>query len=120
MNAAILNLCLAATGAVFVVMLVTVWVSYKSRRSAEASPGSLGMELIWTVIPWLIVIAAAAPAAIEIMRNSRSGTTTQGRSAYDGLARVARQKSVTSMTWRGAQNFRHNAGTPPIKDLPER
>jgi heme/copper-type cytochrome/quinol oxidase subunit 2 len=71
-NAAILNLCLTVTSVIFVVMLVNVWVSHRSRRLAEASAGSLVTELIWSVIPWVIVVAAAAPAALEIMRHGGS------------------------------------------------
>jgi heme/copper-type cytochrome/quinol oxidase subunit 2 len=56
----------------FVVMLLTVLRSHRSRRQARIPVGSLVLELVWSVIPWLILIGAVTPAAIGILRDSRT------------------------------------------------
>jgi len=66
----ILRLLTTVFAALFVVTLLTVVMSHRSRRQAKLPTGSLVMELIWNVIPWLIVAGAVTPAFIGIMRNS--------------------------------------------------
>lgn len=68
MTAVILGLFTTVALGVLVVMLVTTCVSHRSRRQATATASSLLFELIWSVIPWLIVVAAATPSVISIMR----------------------------------------------------
>jgi heme/copper-type cytochrome/quinol oxidase subunit 2 len=53
---------------VLVVMLVTTCTSYKSRRNCATRTASLLSELLWSAIPWLILIAAATPSVLSIMR----------------------------------------------------
>ncbi len=66
----ILVLLTAVTIGLFVVMLVTVVMSHRSRCQAKVPTGSLVGELIWSVVPWLIVVGAVTPAVIGIMRHS--------------------------------------------------
>jgi heme/copper-type cytochrome/quinol oxidase subunit 2 len=53
---------------VLVVMLVTACTSHKSRRNSATRTASLLSELLWSAIPWLILIAAATPSVLSIMR----------------------------------------------------
>jgi heme/copper-type cytochrome/quinol oxidase subunit 2 len=64
----ILGLLTTVAVGLFVVMLLTVFMSHRSRRRARIPVGSLVLELIWSVIPWLILLGAVTPAAIGIMR----------------------------------------------------
>lgn len=68
MTAVILGLFMTVAVGVLVVMLVTTCVSHRSRRQAAASASSLVFELIWSVIPWLIGVAAVTPSVLSIMR----------------------------------------------------
>ena len=56
----------------FVVMLLTVLMSHRSRRRARVPVGSLVRELIWSVIPWLILVGAVTPAVVGIMRDAQT------------------------------------------------
>jgi heme/copper-type cytochrome/quinol oxidase subunit 2 len=56
----------------FVVMLLNALMSHRSRRRARLSVGSLALELIWSVIPWVILVGAVTPAVVGIMRDSRA------------------------------------------------
>ena len=68
MTAMILGLFTTVVFGVLVVMLVTICVSHRSRRNSAACTSSLLGELIWSAIPWLILVAAATPSAVVIMR----------------------------------------------------
>jgi heme/copper-type cytochrome/quinol oxidase subunit 2 len=68
----ILGLLTTVVIGLFVVMLLTVLMSHRSRRRARAPVGSLVRELIWSVIPWLILVGAVTPAVIGIMRDSET------------------------------------------------
>jgi heme/copper-type cytochrome/quinol oxidase subunit 2 len=68
MTAVILGLFTTVAFAVLVVMLVMICVSHRSRRHTATCASSLLSELIWSAIPWLILIAAATPSVISIMR----------------------------------------------------
>lgn len=68
MTAMILGLFTTVVFGVLVVMLVTICVSHRSRRDTAAFTSSLLGELIWSAIPWLILIGAATPSVLSIMR----------------------------------------------------
>jgi heme/copper-type cytochrome/quinol oxidase subunit 2 len=68
----ILGLLTTVAVALFVVMLLTVLTSYQLRRRAKIPVGSLVLELIWSVIPWLILVGAVTPAVVGIMRDSQT------------------------------------------------
>jgi len=68
MTEAILGLLATVAFAVLVVMLVAACTSHRSRRDAAVRAISLLWELVWSAIPWVIMIAAAAPSVVSIMR----------------------------------------------------
>ena len=68
----ILGLLTTVAIGLFVVMLLTVLMSHRSRRRARVPVGSLVREVIWSVIPWLILVGAVTPAVVGIMRDSRT------------------------------------------------
>jgi heme/copper-type cytochrome/quinol oxidase subunit 2 len=68
MTAVILGLFTTVALGVLVVMLATTCASHRSRRHQAASTSSLLFELLWSVIPWLIGIAAVTPSVLSIMR----------------------------------------------------
>lgn len=68
----IVELLMVVAFGLFVVMSLMVCVSHRSRRRTKSFTGSLVMELIWSVIPWLILVGAITPAVMGIMRDSRS------------------------------------------------
>ena len=68
----ILGLLTTVAMGLFVVMLLSVFMSYRSRRRAKIPVGLLALELIWSVIPWLILVGAVTPAVIGIIRDSRA------------------------------------------------
>jgi heme/copper-type cytochrome/quinol oxidase subunit 2 len=68
MSAVILGLFATVAFGVLVVMLVVTCASHRLRRHTATCTSSLLSELTWSVIPWLILIAAATPALISIMR----------------------------------------------------
>ena len=65
-----LGLLTTVAAGVLVVMLASAWLSHRARRQLAAHASSLLTELIWSVVPWLILLAAALPAAIVIMRDN--------------------------------------------------
>jgi heme/copper-type cytochrome/quinol oxidase subunit 2 len=68
----ILGLFSTVAVTLFVVMLLTVLMSHRSRRRAKTPVGSLVRELIWSVVPWLILVGAVTPAVLGIMRDSQT------------------------------------------------
>jgi heme/copper-type cytochrome/quinol oxidase subunit 2 len=68
MTAMILSLFTTVVFGVLVVMLVMICVSHRSRRDTAAFTSSHLGELIWSAIPWLILIGAATPSVLSIMR----------------------------------------------------
>jgi len=87
----IFRLCTSVAIAVFVVMLITAYLGHRSRRRLEATSGSFAVELIWAVIPWLILIAAGTPAALVIMREARAQTPALGDRVTPAIVSVAGQ-----------------------------
>jgi heme/copper-type cytochrome/quinol oxidase subunit 2 len=72
MTTVILGLLMYVAIAVFIMMSVTVCLSHRSRPQAQASRRSLAVELIWNVVPWLILVGAVTPAVIGILRDSQA------------------------------------------------
>ncbi|MDB6009337.1 MAG: hypothetical protein JWL65_1587 [Gammaproteobacteria bacterium] len=68
----VLGLLTTVVMGLFVVMLATVVMSHRARLRASMPVGSLVLELIWSVIPWLMLLGAVTPAVIGIMRDSRA------------------------------------------------
>jgi heme/copper-type cytochrome/quinol oxidase subunit 2 len=68
MTVMMLGLFMTVAFGVLVVMLVVTCVSHRSRRHTATGTSSLLSELIWSAIPWLILISAATPSVISIMR----------------------------------------------------
>jgi heme/copper-type cytochrome/quinol oxidase subunit 2 len=68
----ILGLLTTVAMTLFVVMLLTVLIHHRSRRRARVPVGSLVRELIWSVIPWLILVGAVTPAVVGIMHDSQT------------------------------------------------
>jgi heme/copper-type cytochrome/quinol oxidase subunit 2 len=68
MTALFLGLFTTVALGVLVVMLVTTCASHRSRRHSETRTASLLSELLWSAVPWLILIAAATPSVLSIMR----------------------------------------------------
>jgi heme/copper-type cytochrome/quinol oxidase subunit 2 len=68
----VLGLLTTVVMGLFVVMLATVVMSHRARLRASIPVGSLVLELIWSVIPWLMLLGAVTPAVIGIMRDSRA------------------------------------------------
>jgi heme/copper-type cytochrome/quinol oxidase subunit 2 len=70
MTAMILGVFTTVAFGVLVVMLVTTCVSHRSRRNPATCTSSLLTELIWSTIPWLILVAAVTPSAVVILRGN--------------------------------------------------
>jgi heme/copper-type cytochrome/quinol oxidase subunit 2 len=67
MRVIILGMCALLAAGVLGTMLLSVW---SSRRTVDRTPDfrqGIVAELVWAVIPCLMVIAAAIPAAIAII-----------------------------------------------------
>ena len=63
MRLIVLEVCAGIVALLFVVMLVAT-ASHRARlRAGGEYPASALAEYLWAVIPWLIVAAAAFPAA---------------------------------------------------------
>jgi heme/copper-type cytochrome/quinol oxidase subunit 2 len=74
MSPVILGLLATVAAVLLVVMLVSTCMTHRLRRQANAPAGSLVVELIWNVIPWLILVAAVMPAADVILRDAPAAT----------------------------------------------
>jgi heme/copper-type cytochrome/quinol oxidase subunit 2 len=67
MRVALLGVCALLALGVFAAMLLGVG---RRHEAPDAQPGArrgLALELVWAVIPCLMVIAAVMPAAIKIL-----------------------------------------------------
>ena len=66
MRLATLLICVLIAAGVFAAMFVAIW---RSRGVASTTPGirqSFVIELMWAIIPCLMVVAAATPAIIAV------------------------------------------------------
>lgn len=68
MRLVIMGMCTLVAAGVFVAMFVSLW---STRRATALAPSafrqSFAMELVWTAIPCLMILAAAVPAVIAIV-----------------------------------------------------
>lgn len=68
MRLIVMGMCALVAACVFVAMFVSLW---STRRATAATPTafrqSFAMELVWTAIPCLMILAAAVPAVIAIL-----------------------------------------------------
>jgi heme/copper-type cytochrome/quinol oxidase subunit 2 len=69
MSAVLFLLYITIAGAVCVTMLLATWRSHRSQQRLAITSGSLVAELIWAMIPWLMMLAAVAPTALESLRH---------------------------------------------------
>jgi len=76
-----LGICLVIFVGVFSVMFYSIWAHRKSRGAKPASfHESIGVEITWTVIPFLIVIGMALPATktvVEMKDTSNADLTVK-------------------------------------------
>ncbi|TSH93337.1 cytochrome c oxidase subunit II [Verticiella sediminum] len=80
-----LGICLFIFVAVFGVMFYSIWAHRKSRGVKPATfHESLGVEVAWTVVPFLIVIAMALPATSTVvaMKDTSSAELTVKATGY--------------------------------------
>lgn len=67
MRVIIFGLCVMFALGVFVAMFVSIWSTHRRSEAYLHSRQSLGVELVWAAIPWLIFLSAAIPAAALIL-----------------------------------------------------
>ncbi|MFW7347704.1 MULTISPECIES: cytochrome c oxidase subunit II [Pigmentiphaga] len=80
-----LAICLVIFIAVFAVMFYSIWAHRKSRGAKPASfHESIGVEVAWTVIPFLIVIGMALPATktVVAMKDTSNADLTVKATGY--------------------------------------
>ncbi|MGB3067561.1 MAG: cytochrome c oxidase subunit II [Ottowia sp.] len=119
-----LILCLVIFVAVFSVMFYSVW---KHRKSKGAKPAkfheSVTVEIIWTIVPFLIVIAMALPATKLVVAQKDTSnadltikaTGYQWKWGYDYINGEGEGISFLS-TLDSSQRALSNAGTPQGDD----
>jgi heme/copper-type cytochrome/quinol oxidase subunit 2 len=76
MRLAILVVCVLITAAVFAAMFGGIWRASRDPSSSQALRRRLATELIWAMIPCLIVVAAATPAVIAVAGLPDGGPVT--------------------------------------------
>lgn len=80
-----LAICLVIFIAVFSVMFYSIWAHRKSRGAVPATfHESIGVEIAWTVIPFLIVIGMALPATktVVAMKDTSNADVTVKATGY--------------------------------------
>ncbi|MDX3907143.1 MAG: cytochrome c oxidase subunit II [Pigmentiphaga sp.] len=80
-----LGICLVIFLGVFSVMFYSIWAHRKSRGAKPASfHESIGVEVAWTVIPFLIVIGMALPATktVVAMKDTSNADLTVKATGY--------------------------------------
>lgn len=80
-----LAICFVIFVGVFGVMLYSIWAHRKSRGAKPATfHESLGVEVAWTVIPFIIVIAMALPATktVVAMKDTSNAEVTVKATGY--------------------------------------
>lgn len=84
----LLAICIAIFIGVFGVMFYSIWAHRKSRGAKPASfHESVGVEVAWTVIPFLIVIAMALPATktVVAMKDTSNSDVTIKVTGYQWM-----------------------------------
>jgi heme/copper-type cytochrome/quinol oxidase subunit 2 len=67
MRLVILGVCALVAAGVFAAMFLAIWRTRRAPAAPTAFRQSFATELVWAVIPCLMVLAAAAPAVIVIV-----------------------------------------------------
>jgi heme/copper-type cytochrome/quinol oxidase subunit 2 len=66
MRVVILAMCALVAASVFATMFLTIWSTSRAPAAPTSLRQSLATELVWAVIPCLMMLAAAIPAVIAI------------------------------------------------------
>ena len=80
-----LAICLVIFIAVFAVMFYSIWAHRKSRGAVPATfHESIGVEIAWTIIPFIIVIGMALPATktVVAMKDTSNADLTVKATGY--------------------------------------
>ena len=64
----VLALCAVFVAGVFAAIFLSIWSTHGAAGRPRSFRQSLAAELVWTAIPCLMVLAAAIPAVIAILR----------------------------------------------------
>jgi len=67
MRLTILTMCALISAGVFATMLLSIRNARLNDLCPDAVRQSLAVELVWAAIPWLMIVAAALPAATAIV-----------------------------------------------------
>jgi|SRR5579872_7038461 len=76
MSAVFCTVYVTIAGAVCAAMLLATWRSHRARQRLGETSSSLATELIWAVIPWLLMLAAVAPTALESIHRPRAAAAS--------------------------------------------
>jgi hypothetical protein len=76
MSAAVYILYVTVAGAVCAAMLLATWRSHRARQRLGETSSSLVAELTWAMIPWLLMLAAVAPTALESIHRLRAAAAS--------------------------------------------
>jgi heme/copper-type cytochrome/quinol oxidase subunit 2 len=69
LRAMLLVLCLLMFGAVFAIMLVSLWRHHRGQSEAEANfHGSVAVEICWALAPCVIVLLMVWPTVRAVFR----------------------------------------------------
>jgi heme/copper-type cytochrome/quinol oxidase subunit 2 len=67
MRLVVLTMCTLFAAGVFAAMFLAIWSSRRDPSRPPTFLQSFASELVWAAIPWLMMLAAAIPAAIAIL-----------------------------------------------------
>ena len=70
MRIVILGICAMLTALVFAAMFVAIWRSRRSSDAATRFHCSLAVELMWAVIPCVMLVACVVPAVRQIVASA--------------------------------------------------
>jgi heme/copper-type cytochrome/quinol oxidase subunit 2 len=69
MRIVILGMCALVAAGIFATMFLSIWSSRRTCEQTQRISQSAVSEVVWMLIPCLIIIAAAIPAALAITGN---------------------------------------------------
>ena len=72
MRLVLLMVCMLVAAGVFAVILFQTWSSHRAAALPTSLPRSLAAELLWAAVPCLMLVAAATPAVIAIVKANAS------------------------------------------------
>jgi heme/copper-type cytochrome/quinol oxidase subunit 2 len=93
MQVVILAVCASVAAGVFAAMFLAIW---NSRRSSESRPyfhRRAAVEIVWAVIPCMMLVVCAIPAVRRIIASAQ---TTPTQSAADN--RLARSITLSAVS----------------------